>query len=99
MALPLWLFLVLSSWSFQWYYGISILAAELLLFYGVSVIAGIILHFRSIPPSLCPECGARLILNGSYFDNKEKPNLEDIVLSILYVGVNVGFWLFLLAKT
>ena len=86
-------------WSFSWYYGVSILAGELLLFYGVGFVTGFVMMFRGIRPSLCPECRAPLLLNGSYFRDAEKPNLDDIVLSILHVGVNIGLWIFILTKT
>jgi hypothetical protein len=98
MAFPLWLFAMFSSWGFAWYYGLSILAGELLLFYFCGFLGGFVLMFRDMRPSLCPKCGGVVLLNGSYFKGDTKPNLEDFVLSILYVGVNVGFWVFILTK-
>ena len=55
MALPLWLYSMFAPWSFSWYYGVSILAGELLLFYCVGFLTGFIMMFRGIRPSLCPE--------------------------------------------
>jgi hypothetical protein len=98
MAFPLWLFSMFSDWGFPWYYGVSILAGELLLFYIVSFISGFILMFRDIRPSRCPECRSSLITNGSYFNDAEKANLDDIVLSILYVGANIGIWIFIVTR-
>ena len=98
MALPLWVFSLFRPWSFPWYYGISILAGELLLFYLVGFTTGFLLMFRDIRPVRCPECRTPLLANGSYFKDAEKPNLNDIVLSVLCVGVNIGLWIFILAK-
>jgi hypothetical protein len=92
------LFSMFSDWGFPWYYGVSILAGELLLFYIVSFISGFILMFRDIRPSRCPECRSSLITNGSYFNDAEKANLDDIVLSILYVGANIGIWIFIVTR-
>lgn len=99
MAFPLWLFSMFSEWRFPWYYGVSILAGELLLFYFVGFISGFILMFRDIRPSRCPECQAPLMANGSYFNDTEKANSDDIVVTIVFVGTNIGLWIFILARS
>lgn len=97
-AVPLWLFVTLSHWELPWYYFVSVVALELLLFYVVGFVGGLILMVFGKRPSRCPECHAPLLLNGSYFNDSEKMNSEDIVLTVLFVAANAGLWAFLLTS-
>jgi hypothetical protein len=95
-ALPLWLFAMFSDLNLPWYHFFGILASEMILFYVVGLITGLVLAFRSIRPTKCPKCDSVLALAGSYFDDKEKMNLDDLVFTIIYIGINAGVWVYIL---
>lgn len=97
MAIPLWIILLFPPWSLTWYYFAGILAGEMLLFYVAGFLTGFILMFRNISPFRCPKCRKSLSLSGRYFKDDDKPNMDDLVLSIIHVGFNVGLWIALLS--
>lgn len=97
MALPLWIFLLFPPWSLPWYYVVSILAGEMLLFYVAGFLTGFVLMFRNIRPMLCPKCRKPLSPCGRYVKDDDKPNMDDGVLSIIHVGLNIGLWTALLS--
>jgi hypothetical protein len=73
----------------------------MLLFYAASLISSILaaiakLPFKGFSRSKCPECGSPLLGGGNYFSNGEKINLNDCALPTVYIGANIGLWVFLL---
>ena len=95
-ALPLCVYLMFSKIALPWYHGAGILAGELLLFYAAGLAGGLLMAVTHIRPSRCPKCRKPLLSAGNYFKNGERPNTEDAVLSIVYVGFNVAVWTYFL---
>lgn len=87
---------MLSNLNLPWYHSFGILAAEMVLFYAVGLITGLILAFRNIRPVKCPKCDSAPALAGSYFNDKEKMNLDDLIFTIIYIGFNAGVWVYIL---
>jgi hypothetical protein len=94
-AIPLWLFSMFSPLKLPWYHFFGILASEIILFYGVGLITGLVLIFRNIRPTKCPKCHSALGLAGSYFDSNENMNFDDWVFSVIFIGINIGAWIFI----
>ncbi len=84
-----------SALRLPWYHFFGILASEMVLFYAVGLITGMVLAFRNIRPTKCPKCNSVLAHAGNYFDDKEKMNLDDFIFTIIYIGINVGGWIFI----
>ncbi|MDR2689416.1 MAG: hypothetical protein LBB76_06625 [Azoarcus sp.] len=93
-AIPLWLFAVFAD-LLPWYHFFGVLAAEMILSYVAGSIAGLLLMFRNNPPAKCPKCGSDLV-PGSYYA-EGKMNFDDLMDTIIYIGINVRIWISLLA--
>ena len=90
-TVPLWLFSLYEQ--FPWYYFVSILAGELLLIYFAGFASSfLLLPFRGT--FRCKQCGAPMLLCGRHFDpaGSPRPHWSDIVICVLFIGLNVAVW-------
>lgn len=94
-ALPLWLYLLCSSWRFPWYSLISVLAGELLLLILAGFLHSIFLApFTTGGAGICKKCGAPMFLAGRHFNplGSTKPHWSDISVLVIFAAGNVCVW-------
>jgi hypothetical protein len=94
-TVPLWLVTFLGRWRFPWYYVFCIFAGELLLVFAAGFILSIALMPFSHPElGYCGKCGARLFFAGRHFDpsGSRTPHWKDIVIFVIFIGLNVAVW-------
>lgn len=98
-ALCLWLLLVSSPWGYPWYHLFTILVGELGLLFAAGVLASLLLARSARGTSVCTKCGAPMILTGRHSDPAGSRALHsgDIAIFVLYIYMNCGVWLALLA--
>jgi hypothetical protein len=101
-ALLLWVVFSAKTWRFPWYYFFSILAGELLLIFAAGFLSSfLLLPFTARGTTLCKECGASMFFAGRHFDplGSPRPHWTDVVIFIVFIGVNVAFWFALASNT
>ena len=95
-TIPLWLVSLLNPWNFPWYYLFGILSGELLLIFGAGFLSSVlVLPFIESADASCKQCRSPMFLAGRHFDplGSSKPHWSDIVILIVFVGLNVAVWI------
>ena len=98
-TVPLWVFSLHEE--FPWYYFVSILAGELILVFGAGFLTSFLLMpFLTAGTTFCKKCHAPMFLAGRHFDpaGSPRPHWSDVVICVIFVGLNVAVWVALMRR-